>query len=436
MIFRCFRTIKKDGILEFFLLMLAYVAEMVFIYVYCITPRYGYLGTYLDFNLTKFLVGIVIVFVLLLTLYCLWREGTDSGIIIVIISIMYFLPTIILCGLRNLEWSYFLFSVLFIFFLLCLHAIRLKYRIGFGVSVPVYKDRIVDAILLLFSAIIIWTSGRYAGFRVSFDFSEYVDLRLESRGYEWPTIIGYVVSNAYFVLPVGILLFYLLKKRLMLILTIIAQIFLFSLTGKKSAALVLILVIGIMLFYRKKRIILYGINILNIIGILDYYSPISFNLVNIVQRRLMYVPALLGSQYFEFIGMGYEKLYLRQSIVSKLGITYLYDGLRIQQKISEVFYGSPINNANTGLLGDAFVNFGWWSLLIYPIMLTSLLFIVDIVMEGVNEKLRAVIWVNIAYTLIGQSFFTCLLSGGILVIIFMFSLYAKRNSLKAFGEEN
>ena len=134
----------------------------------------------------------------------------------------------------------------------------------------------------------------------------------------------------------------------------------------------------------------------------------------------MYLPPLLTSQYYDFFSTN-ELVYLRDGILGKLGFASPYNEL-IPRVIGNFYYNSSDINANTGICGDDFAQFGWVSLIIYPLVRVWLLQLFDYVSSGLNMKLVLLISVLYAFSFISGSMTMILLTKGFLLVCILLFL--------------
>ncbi len=147
-----------------------------------------------------------------------------------------------------------------------------------------------------------------------------------------------------------------------------------------------------------------------------------------IQTRTILLPNLLGFQYYDFF-KDRELLYLRESIIGRLGFSKPYDHYTVNI-ISDIYYNNLEANANTGLCGDAFANFGWSSLIFYPLVIVLILKVLDKCTVNINAKPLMTICVLFSITFINASFFTLLLTNGYIFMCIFMLFYPKEKSVK------
>src|SRR5690606_30047384 len=132
--------------------------------------------------------------------------------------------------------------------------------------------------------------------------------------------------------------------------------------------------------------------LLLIISILEFKVIASTSITDIWTRRSLFVPSRISYTMYEFFETpGREYLYLRGSIFRFLGFEDPYAAQEGFQRVIGAMYGSEDTNANTGLLGNDYAQFGWWSLLIYPFLRIYLLKMYDYCAIGIDNRIVVVL---------------------------------------------
>lgn len=417
------------GISSFLILcLLGYRFLLDYVFTSWISEVFGYAG--LKYSYSKEAYGISIVAAVMYSLIypVLIRRGKFSDITVCLLILMYFIPSTSLYGLSNNDTGNFIFVSIYFLFLLI-----------FNYILPVPKIRIqqskndtwmLSAVVAL-SLLVLILSAVYSGFRISFDFSEFYEARYEAREYNMPTVFLYMFNWGRFILPLGVVYYAKKKKIAMTLILSFAQILSFSFNGKKSGLFFFVGSYVILLCYNKdimKKIpalfcVLVGLSLCEIKAI--NYSFIG----QYVIRRVFLIPSYLGWAYHDYFS-NHELDYLRGSIFRRLGAHSPYDS--IPETIGALYY--PDNalgavNANTGLIGDAFSNFGGLSCLIYPFLIISLLKILSSCSRNADNVLIFFLCFEVSYMLLNGTFFKILLTNGVIVICFLMATLP-RDSVK------
>ena len=129
----------------------------------------------------------------------------------------------------------------------------------------------------------------------------------------------------------------------------------------------------------------------------------------------MFIPALTTGNFLDFFSVNRPD-FLTQSILGRLGFESEY-ALPLPYLIDN-FYSDGTASANTGLLADAYSNFGFFGILLYPILFAFILRMIDSAAKKIDIKYNAGIIVFFSLSFLNTAFFTALLTGGVLFGLF------------------
>jgi len=204
-------------------------------------------------------------------------------------------------------------------------------------------------------------------------------------------------------------------------LIIISQIYLFSITGIKLFLFSLIFSYLVTHFFKHLKILIPAALII-IIALSSVIYVFLYNVwpLAILVKRTLFIPAQITFYYFDFF-QNNPFVYLSDSIFkSVIKYPYLLPAPLI---IGIRYYNGQ--SCNTGIFGNAYMNFGIYGVFIFITTFTLILSLFDRIIEskGRNETL---ILASVAMTLISiinSGFLTVLLTHGmILSLILAFSL--------------
>lgn len=407
---------KKQEKRRYWLMVLFFVVlykiTLELVYVYAISPTYKYQGFILDFSLHKYFISSLLVLMMIYPIAKLFARGNTSSVIILLISLGYFVPLSSIYAFANLNNGFFLYSFIYwaLLLLFQIHLPKVKSRSPKGSAI------VFNLIIFFFAAFSVIMSGIYTGFRLNFDLSIVYDLRLEARELNVPTLVQYIQSAATMIMPIGLIYYVVKKKYTLTALLIFINLLEFSFAGKKSVLFIMIVSILVAKFYNNRQFkkVITSFTLINFAVFIEllFRSGIS-DFAKFIQRRVLFMPPLIASYYFDFFSNN-ELLFLRQSVLRRIGLSSPYDN-PIQRLIGFYYFGSIENNVNTGLVGDAFANFGWLGLIFYPLAIVLIFRFFEFCNKGVDNKVLALIWILSFYKFISGSLFTVLLNGGFLV---------------------
>ena len=150
----------------------------------------------------------------------------------------------------------------------------------------------------------------------------------------------------------------------------------------------------------------------------------SFWGATLIVRRVLYVPAFLNYQYYDFFSVR-EKDMWRTGILGKLGFESPYGGTKISHLIGKQM-GYPEMGANNGLFSDAYANFGIWGILFFPFLLVMFVKIMDSFTRGIDVKLLILPIIATVLGFMSSFFTTLLLTHGLLLLLLLFAVFPKK----------
>ena len=254
------------------------------------------------------------------------------------------------------------------------------------ISISTYKPRKkwFWLIAIIVGASVIFVSGYYSGFRLSFDLTNVYELRAEQYSYNVPSFFAYMVGASNIVM--SIVLFYALTKKNKILVSIITVIMLldFGIGGHKSVFFTLILVYLLHFFNGEKifQLLPYGFSALFFISLIEYWISKSFTICAIIVRRVFYIPAHLNYLYYDFFTT-HQPDYFKNSFLRHFGFKTEYQN-GVSHYIGYYYYNRE-TNANNGLFSDAIMNRNSRNIYI-PIFYNSIIFNIDWSAKGINQN--------------------------------------------------
>lgn len=402
---------------------LLYKFLLDYIYKYLISPLFSYTTLTYDFNSLKYLSSIIVITLFSFFIKYFLNNFKPSHIIILCFYILYFIPFNSIYALANLSTNFYIYGIIF-FLLISIYSIFLdKFKIK--LKLPKNSKNIFLLITCVIVFLILFLIIFYNGLGVGVSFSEIYDVRLAVREMNVSSLYGYLKSFGSKLVLI-LLLVSLIKKNLsyVLIFTYI-QLMIFSFGALKSDLFNLVIVYLIYFFYNDKyrKWIIYGLVLLNVFAILEYLFFDTIIISSIFQRRVLFIPPRLSFQYYDFFSQN-ELLYLRDSFLRFFGYVSPYSE-KASYLLGYIIDGDPNSNANTGLCGDDFSQFGWMSLLIYPFLMAFIFKLYDLVSRGIDYRIVLYISITYALSFISGSFFMILITNGFLLILIYLYFYPR-----------
>lgn len=429
------KQINERKVIKSIVLIVLYRISLDLIYVFAISKSFAYSGFEVNIEIYKYIISMFITIVMSIPICKLINLNKASNIIVTLFNLFYFLPGCSLYALKGLEDTYFLFFCLYWLILMILQfnisppKISLKYKIK--------KYSIVIYIIILFSIIALFIVGHYNSFKININLDDVYDLREEAREVQIPSILEYIRIWAAKIIPIGIVLFLINKNRIFAVLLICIQLLLFSFGGLKSTLFILAIAIFSYFFLKEKtykRLLTYLILLGGILVIVSISINQCSIFANYIQRRMMYVPNLLSNYYYDYFTT-HEKLYFRQSFLRLFGFSNPYES-EVGFLIGKAYFNKSTMNACNGLVGDAFANFGWCSLAIFPFLIIIALKFLDACTEKIDRKIIFVVCVSFFNSFTNGAFFSTILSEGFAICCIFFLTFPEKNIKNVRGEQN
>lgn len=240
-------------------------------------------------------------------------------------------------------------------------------------------------------------------------------------------IVGYLIANLYnIIIPVLFGISIIFKKRILMLLSIVMCLIVFSTTSARSLPFTLILLLGIILIERlislprQYHYLLGYFFILFIGGIIFYFIPKGSLLVIIpalIFNRIIFSPQLVSESYFNYFQDNNYTYLLDTTIGSFIGKSYYTD---LPLEIGRIFFNNA--NANTGIISDGYAKMGIFGVFISAIILLIILKLISIISKQKNLILIKVIVTKPIFVLINGSIFTSILTNGLLISLFLITL--------------
>ena len=168
-----------------------------------------------------------------------------------------------------------------------------------------------------------------------------------------------------------------------------------------------------------KLFVVYGLAGGSILALIEFLLLGSMNIATLFVRRLLFVPALLNEQYFDYFTKN-QPDYFRGSFLRIIGAEspYASDG-GIARMIGRVYYGSNVMNCNNGLFSDAFSNLGYIGVFVMPAIIVFFLYVFDCSTCGLDKRIVLASGLFVSLNIMSTSFTMVLLTHGFLVLILL-----------------
>ena len=419
--------------LFFIFIMMKIVTELGYINIGQI---FHYTGIEIQYN-SEFYIYSWIIALVIFYISCYKLQWNYSGIINIIFMILSFIPTISLWGIKEgITLSGVIASSIYIAMMLC--ACSVFNRHSFEVSenrseLIIEKFNVVKLLIVAVFIISFLIHRVYAPGRLLLTFSNSLDVRLDLREVHISTIPRYLyMMFGWCIAPFLSIVALSNRKYFWAVLAFASEYLLYTVNGMKTWIMFIVLIIGFwFLSVLKVRInkaittISFGVVVGWLIGLMVYVMY-GRTVILAYLHRIFTLPAEIHYYYFDYTNKK-GLLFLRDSIMRFFfPSTEEYTRSRL---IGMVYYKSQTMNCSNGLFSDFYSNFGYIGLIIYPFMIYLCLSFWE---KQTREQNAFVVIATVTVSLMAlydNPFFTWMLTGGYLVLVFVMFLI-NRSRLK------
>lgn len=388
----------------FFLLVVFYRIFLDWIYIDQIFPIYEYARFIYTFNIE----GLVLSWVFLLFFSVLVSSFLNiKSPVVSYAAIMFFflrfVPLTSYLSTDSFPASFYLLNFIFwfLFYFLLLNMKRIKVPLHFKSEHAIYW------ITLSMLLVVVYVSGRYAGFRMNFNLVNVYDLRMEARGFSMPLWLTYLWPATKNTLPILMVFLMMRKKWGWSLLTAFIIFLNFSVDGSKSTLFKMLLCFGLQLLARPDKILKYliwGFMAMCAFSIIEFLLLDTSVISSMIIRRMLYVPNLLDYLYFDFVDQNGPIFYDSEKTSA------------IAFDVGNEYFNKDEMRCNNGLFTDAYSNLGWLGVFVYPFVLAIFLKVCESAFKGVNLQIILFATFLIVTTFGSTTITTSLLTHGLLLL--------------------
>lgn len=357
---------------------------IVFVLAHCIWPQirtneflmYQYS---LDLNIGKTLVCFFIALIISFFVCVLYTEKAFfSSRVVLLLSLLYFIPGLAIGSALNFDWGYTA-AFLAYYIVLLWSDYCLGHRTARHILINRKQEQLLSITIITFC--LFYPIVMALIYRKTFSLSELIltlndpyGVRAEAKK---NNISWFFLNFEYWGVYFGSLMItYLLKKKktILGIAFITIELFYFLLQGNR----VFLFITALAIFFgfvsidnRYIPVFFVGLLVIQCIEYLLFNNTQSLGFFTNVYRRFTIVPNIIAPKYYDYFQLETPD-YLRGnfSIICRfLGIESKYD-FNIGYSIGRKYFASNMN-ANNGLVGGAFFEFGYLGMIIDPVMLAA-----------------------------------------------------------------
>ena len=410
-----------------------------YLYVQNISSIYGYYGGNYGFSsnfsvieyIFSWLIFLLFTNAILVITYR--KQEKFSSLLLFIYYLFYFVPfTSMFYG--GYKYNFIIYSILVWTFLVRYYYLFSKHPLNFttnGVSV-VPSSRLAFIVFIVLTILIclsvVYLSGKYTNFRLSFNEQYTYIYRVEAFDYQVSWFWGYLYSWSRLIIPLVLCIAVVNRRYIVASILFILKMLGFGYDGMRLDLLITILSVGIALVYRNYnpvknikrlfRAILLAMICICLLSVIEHFALGTGEIDRVITFRVLFLPNLIASWFITFFETHIPDFF-RQSFLRFFGYESPYAGMGLDYIISDFIFGDN-GRANNGLVADCMTNYGVVGFLFQPFFVTLWAHIVNKVSNDMHISIILMLAVYFSYCLT-NNFFTIILftNGGFIVILYL-----------------
>ncbi|MBN2546596.1 MAG: oligosaccharide repeat unit polymerase [Spirochaetes bacterium] len=408
-----------------FLTVLTFKILIELSYVFVISKDWAYTRLLLDINIYKLIESYMLFFVLFVFLPKSNRYV--SNIFCSFFYLISYIPLLSLYALMD-QSRLFIYAVSIfwsvIFLSLRLPLMHIK---PLKDSNKLFFRYFIFICLTIYSLYIIY---RFFSFKLIFSFKNVYEIRKNFSKVNVPFMIYIFIWMTNVIIP----FFYansLIKKRFLLAFVLfLLQFLFFSISGHKAYFFTIIFVTAVIFIIdRKIPLFYFSIGLLFIVAA-GIISRLFFNNIlisSLFTRRFLFVPAQLTFYYYDFFSEN-SFVYLSHSIF-KTFFKYPYS-LPPTHLIAQIYFNNPEINANTGIIADSFMNFGFTGMFLCTVIVVFLFKLTDSLLINKEKKIGIAAVIMPVLIMTNAAILTTILTHGFMIALIILYLFPEKDSVE------
>lgn len=422
--------------ITYFILVFIYNIVLVYLYQDYIYPKYSYFGMQLNQNYSFYhslVLGLVSsLFVFILPKYI----EKPSDILLVFSYFFIFLPAVNVgyIALNNANiyfFEYFIFLLCNLLVLIVLNRVKIPNLFLISLTKKTTNILVFIVSFVLYVLVFLYYKPDINNIIKLDDVTGVYDLRNEYREQNlgYPAIVVYAFTWLIrFFTPLILLYGLINKNKLVIVLSFILTLLLFSVSGHKSIVLGYgLVVISYFLFDGVKKVsffILFNVYFACLLLSTILYKIIDFDiLINAFVRRAMHVPGILSVFFYEFFNQN-GNTYLGYSIFKSI-VDYPYT-VTPPFIIGEYYFGRSDMSANVNYIMAGYADFGFVGGILFTTIVVVFYKVLDaIYMFKVGDRRFLALIILPTWAMVNSAFITVLITHGLFLIFFYFLICNK-----------
>ncbi|ENU32060.1 hypothetical protein F991_00042 [Acinetobacter sp. CIP-A165] len=424
----------------YFFLVFVYNLVLVYLYQDYIYPKYSYFG--MQFNESySFHYSIVLSFLSSLFVFLLPKYIEKPSDILLVFSYFFvFLPAINVgyIALNKADiyfFEYSLYLIINILVLIFFNRINTRKMYFYSLTKRTTNSIVFLVSALLYILVFLYYRPDINNILKLEDVTGVYDLRSDYREQNsgYPSIVVYAFTwLVRFFTPLILLYGLINNNRLIVLLSFVLTLLLFSVSGHKSIMLGYgLVVISFFLFNKVNKVsffILFNLYFICLLFSTVLYKFIDLDiLINAFVRRAMHVPGILSIFFYEFFSNN-DNTYLGYSILKSL-VIYPYD-VTPPFIIGDYYFGRADMSANVNYIISGYADFGFFGGILFTTLVVLFYKVLDsIYLFKVGDRRFLALIILPTWALVNSAFITVLVTHG-LFLIFLYFLICNKHERK------
>lgn len=419
------QEIKNSILIKKLSISLYYLAAYLLIligYNQFVVPIYGYMGFSWNIDQLKMTEGMFLSFFLPWVLPV--RFVKPSDLLLHIQLLFPIIPMLVLYGAEGYD-RYFLYFTIIAFLLIIVIVENINFK---AINIVHISPITIQRILLLLSYVIIGSIILFGGLKyLNFNILKVYEFRSDAASI-LPGVYGYISPWASKVLlPFSLLLALVNKNWFLAFVSLSGSILMFALTNHKGPLFYPFAVIGLYYVLSTKNVINALIIAYLFMVCLSIFSFLYMEglIGSFILRRSYLVPAHLNFIYYDYFSSNPIVLWSQSKLTFGL-VDYPYD-LDTSHLIGREYYDNDLTGANTGWIGSGYMNAGIIGMFLYSIIIGLFMALLNAYSRIIDKRIIVAIIVGpIISLLLSADLPTAFLNHGVLLSLFLFSLFSNR----------
>lgn len=399
-------------------------------YVNVLYPSYSYAGFGLSYSINTVIVGLLF-FIPIIAFMPKHICKPSELMVFLMIALMYIPLTTMFSFSGQIDFLTVFINMVFWLIVILICRMVPDFNLKFaGKDKPQWT---IPAIFILFVAYILITAIVYTDFNIVDSLVNFLDVYERRAAYKESNIplSGYLYNWSGNVIFPCAMMYFLIKRNLPGLLTaVLSFLVIFAVTGFKSQMFGAALVIIVYLLLKCRHKFLASSAILVAVVAVTMIMAVVFgNIVpySAIIRRPMFLPVQIVQHYFDFFDGA--PVFSSNSFFSSL-IDYPYE-LEPPYLIGTIFYIRDTTHANTGIIADGFVNFGYLGVIIWAFFFGFLMKFTDSISKTKSFGLTLACVAGFCVTFSNSALFTAFATHGYLIALIMIYLSPNKESLES-----